>query len=189
MLRLKELFDDSDRLIFNMDINAAWATPAIKTEIDYRLLTVYADKPIDLTIAKETPSNIRNKIYHVLTSKAYELNTLYNTTMLDYNPIENYNMTENWTDTLSGTSHGSSEDTTTTYNSDVKRATGGNTADGSVNNTSTHTATRAGNLGVTTSQQMLQSERDVAHFDFITYICDIINAYICSGFWRCNDED
>lgn len=189
MLRLKDLFDDNSRLIFNMEIASDWATSAVKTEIDYRLLTVYAEKPIDKTLAKDTEAAIRQKIYHVLLSKAYELDTLYKTTIQEYAPLENYNMTESWTDTMNGTSHGSSEDTTTTYNSDTKRATGGNTADGTVNNTSTHSATRFGNLGVTTSQQMLMSERDVAHFDFIEYVCNIINSYVCSCFWRGEDDN
>ena len=40
-----------------------------------------------------------------------------------------------------------------------------------------------GNIGVTTSQQMLQSERDVAYFELVKLIAhDTVNA-ICSGLW------
>ena len=40
-----------------------------------------------------------------------------------------------------------------------------------------------GNIGVTTSQQMLQSEREVAYFELIKIIAhDTVNA-ICSGLW------
>ena len=40
-----------------------------------------------------------------------------------------------------------------------------------------------GNIGVTTSQQMLQSEREVAYFELVKIIAhDTVNA-ICSGLW------
>ena len=42
----------------------------------------------------------------------------------------------------------------------------------------------SGNIGVTTSQQMLQSEREVAFFELIKIIAhDTVNA-ICSGIWE-----
>ena len=47
-----------------------------------------------------------------------------------------------------------------------------------INNTNVleHTLTRSGNIGVTTSQQMLQSERDIANFSVIfSYLEEIAN--------------
>ena len=41
--------------------------------------------------------------------------------------------------------------------------------------TTNHTFTRSGNIGVTTSQQMLQSEREIAYFNFISIVAhDIV---------------
>lgn len=46
-------------------------------------------------------------------------------------------------------------------------------------NTATHTLTRSGNIGVTTSQQMLESERDIALFNFIGIVAHDIIKSIC----------
>ena len=45
--------------------------------------------------------------------------------------------------------------------------------------TTTHKLTRSGNIGVTTSQQMLESERDIALFNFIGIVAHDIIKSIC----------
>ena len=45
--------------------------------------------------------------------------------------------------------------------------------------TTTHKFTRSGNIGVTTSQQMLESERDIAMFNFIAIVAHDIIKSIC----------
>lgn len=45
--------------------------------------------------------------------------------------------------------------------------------------TTTHKFTRSGNIGVTTSQQMLESERDIAMFNFIGIVAHDIIKSIC----------
>ena len=47
------------------------------------------------------------------------------------------------------------------------------------NGTTTHKFTRSGNIGVTTSQQMLESERDIAMFNFIGIVAHDIIKSIC----------
>ena len=47
------------------------------------------------------------------------------------------------------------------------------------NGTTTHKLTRSGNVGVTTSQQMLESERDIAMFNFIGIVAHDIIKSIC----------
>ena len=47
------------------------------------------------------------------------------------------------------------------------------------NGTTTHKFTRSGNVGVTTSQQMLESERDIAMFNFIGIVAHDIIKSIC----------
>lgn len=97
----------------------------------------------------------------------------------EYNPIENYSMTEQSTDENSGTTstttggtetgNGSgttsgklygfdsaaavNRDETTTTNTDTTTRTG--TESGEHETTNTHTLTRSGNIGVTTSAQMI----------------------------------
>lgn len=125
---------------------------------------------------------------------------LYNTTQLDYNPIENYDRVEEWEDSGSGeSSSATTTDSSTTthdqassdgtgvnsavaYNSNAQKEVGRNqstsetTQDGTSTNkitdTSKNTTTGAtkhtgrvhGNIGVTTSQQMIMSERELQEF-------------------------
>lgn len=103
-------------------------------------------------------------------------NDMYETTQFSYNPIENYSMTET-TNTTRGVSRQIEVDvensgTTTNkqkpYNaalvdtSTQSASTTGNTTEGVVENGDENTThTRSGNIGVTTSQQMIAAERDI----------------------------
>ena len=127
---------------------------------------------------------------------SYKYSGLYKTTLLEYNPIENYSMTETGTDTrtpnltTTDTSNiGSQANSTTSTDSvspyDTQTFTDSNKTVVSENNgaredsnTKTETGTettkhdfkRSGNIGVTTSQQMLESERKVVNFTFLKIV-------------------
>lgn len=112
---------------------------------------------------------------------------VYNASVKEYDPIENYDRIEEWTD--EGESSGSGSSTMTNSNTAQHNVAGFNsatlvnsskdteTASGQGSTTddrsmeSTHTGRVHGNIGVTTSQQMLQSELDIAPklniYDFI----------------------
>lgn len=140
-------------------------------------------------------------------SHKYEYDKLVDTLSLEYNPIENYSMTEKGTDTrtpnITQTNKGVNTNTLgvdtsittgkTTFDksdsfiNDTKTTnTGTNTDTQDINTTVTtagnektvHEFTRSGNIGVTTSQQMIESERQLAMFSvvdlFIKAIADII---------------
>lgn len=90
------------------------------------------------------------------------------TTQYEYNPLENYDMTETATDTTESSSDGKSTATgknkVNTYLNDStaypeNESTTDSTTAHNSSDTNTHTLTRHGNIGVTTSQQMLESER------------------------------
>ena len=129
-------------------------------------------------------------------------NALYKTLSLEYNPIENYSMTEteNVQDTHRGTLESDGSDTNTntentivndtsnnqlwgfnstdSVNSDKKIGDTTRNIDGSMNATHKNTDTetkditsdrtlkRSGNIGVTTSQQMIESERQLWLWNF-----------------------
>jgi hypothetical protein len=147
--------------------------------------------------------------YIVLYGKShkYEYDKLVDTLSLEYNPIENYSMTEKGTDTrtpnITQTNKGVNINTVgvdtsittgkTTFDksdsfiNDTKTTnTGTNTDTQDINTTVTtagnektvHEFTRSGNIGVTTSQQMIESERQLAMFSvvdlFVKAIADII---------------
>lgn len=129
-------------------------------------------------------------------------NALYKTLLLEYNPIENYSMTENENvqDTHRGTLESDGSDTNTNNENTIVNDTSnnqlwgfnstdsvnsdkqiGNTTrniDGSMNAThknidtetkditSDRTLKRSGNIGVTTTQQMIESERQLWLWNF-----------------------
>ena len=126
----------------------------------------------------------------------------YATTKYEYNPIDNYDRYEEWTDKGSG-SRGekttSSSDTSgstvrsgSAYNErdfverDMDRNTGEQSADFSgdisTENSSTHSGHIHGNIGVTTTQSMIKQEREIVNFnmyniiinDFISRFCLLV---------------
>lgn len=140
-------------------------------------------------------------------SHKYEYNKLVDTLSLEYNPIENYSMVEKGTDTrtpnITQTNKGTNTNTAgvdtaittgkTTFDksdsfiNDTKTTnTGTNTDTQDIDTTVTtagnekteHELTRSGNIGVTTSQQMIESERKLAMFSvvdlFVKAVADII---------------
>lgn len=160
-------------------------------------------------------------------SNQYTWKTLYDTTVLDYNPIWNVdaditdtetitggktekrtigstgqdkrtlNLTDtdtpNLTDTQSvkgfnSTSWAESEKKATT-GSDVVKRTGTDTLDrkdnvtddltGTDESTREYTQKRTGNIGVTTTQQMIEQERQTAEFNLIQYITDSFKRRFC----------
>ena len=169
---------------------------------------------------------MKNRI--TIWSNKYQINwkKLYDTTVLEYNPIENYDRMEDWTDTDDETSTSARDNTRNTTNSvkststneimnsvnvtdqntafnagladHAKQITDGDTTEnGTITNTETgkdtenesvnggrtgkHTRTgRAhGNIGVTTSQQMIQSERDLVVFNLYDVIAESFIENFC----------
>lgn len=182
-----------------------------------------------LEVIQEIASNI-------YLSNEYRYDTLYSTIIQEYNPIENYSMTEKIETNYNGkeinattftgsekeihsikenhTEHSQTneggttnvlktapydsenffnkEQSTTTQDSPTSSEltignTGENTTEKTFNNRSDNnvksfegrndvvTHTRSGNIGVTTSQQMLESQRALANFNFVSIVArDIV---------------
>lgn len=151
---------------------------------------------------------------------------LYDTTVLEYNPIENYDRKEDWTDTDDETSTSARDNTRNTSNTSkntvtsermdsvnvtdqntafnagladhAKQITDGDSTENSTitNETSgkdtenesvnggrtgkhTRTGRAHGNIGVTTSQQMIQSERDLVVFNLYDVIAESFVETFC----------
>ena len=122
---------------------------------------------------------------------------------IEYAPLENYDRHEDWTDTLdsdgtsrtTGTNDTSTSGTVTTdvsaYDSSgyqpKEKVTTAETIDNDTteNNTSTldnegvHTGRIHGNIGVTTSQQMLESELDLGYWNIYSRITDMFLKEFC----------
>ena len=84
----------------------------------------------------------------------------------EYDPISNYDKKEEWTDESNGNSEGLSENQTAGFNSagaDVPNTK--NTVSSSASGTNKRTGRTYGNIGVTTTQQMIEEERRISVFD------------------------
>lgn len=143
-------------------------------------------------------------------SHKYEYDKLVDTLSLEYNPIENYFMTEKGTDTrtpnITQTNKGTNTNTAgvdtaittgkTTFDksdsfiNDTKTTnTGTNTDTQDIDTTVTtvgnekteHELTRSGNIGVTTSQHMIESERQLARFSVVDLFVKTVADFILIG--------
>lgn len=132
---------------------------------------------------------------------------LYNTTVLEYDPISNYDRHEEWSDSGSGNMSGSSSGTSarTSSSSNIDNTTTNNSRTGfnadegmqpatsqtstnnssvtgqdnindsnstqtQSNNSSSHSGRMWGNIGVVTSQQMIEAERNVVSYNVVQVI-------------------
>lgn len=157
---------------------------------------------------------MKNRI--TIWSNKYQINwkKLYDTTVLEYNPIENYDRMEDWTDTDDETTSSARDNTVkststneimnsvnitdqnTAFNAGLadhaKQITDGDTTEkGSITNTEkenvndgrtekhTRTGRAHGNIGITTSQQMIQSERDLVVFNLYDVIAESFIENFC----------
>jgi hypothetical protein len=153
-----------------------------------------------------------NTIYR---KNSYQYEKLFNTLSLEYNPIENYSMTENEKEDNTGNDNKTINKGEFSSNSSIGNQTSenvnsvspydsnefnpeskvnvnnGSRSDSYIENAKTdteqniynhgieRTLTRKGNIGVTTSQQMIESERNVAMFSLYDLISNDIKKEIC----------
>lgn len=112
---------------------------------------------------------------------------LYATELLEYNPIENYNMYDHWVNEGSGDNSGENSSTIDTSEaafdgSTLKKnqsvETSGDNS-GEYSSTMEHTQERTGNIGVMTTQQMIMQEREIASFSIYKVIADEFKREFC----------
>lgn len=160
-----------------------------------------------------------NWLYHAFgvlsTSKKYKWETLANSLEFEYNPIENYNRLEDWTDdtkrdtitvakleekndnkgevdehsvTVGEVSAFNSSDfenrdrTTTDFDHDERyKLLHDAESHGTLDDTGklVHSGNVHGNIGVMSTQQMIEQERKIADFDVIGVIVQDIIDYVC----------
>ena len=87
----------------NVDNLAKVTSIIISTWANKRLFNgVLYNGKLDVGKDDRTHTIIRSLVDAAITEKKYEIDTLYNTTILEYNPIDNYNSTEKETTQISG---------------------------------------------------------------------------------------
>lgn len=129
----------------------------------------------DLELLYPDADFMKYAIGHWSKANSYNFAKMFNTTQLEYNPIWNKDgqIIEETDTTGDGTSTGSSKG----FNSD-------NWAEGIRNQDQTAghgktVRTEQGNIGVTTTQQMIREERDISEFNIYGYIADRFKSEFC----------
>ena len=142
--------------------------------------------PITEKLYLNNPNTYLDKLASLIVLKYKDKwNKLYEAFFLDeYNPIENYSMIENEnvktkiTNATKGKNNiygfnTTAEDGVPQDNSDVESTTSGEFDDNHKQ------LTRSGNIGVTTSQQMLQSEINLRQWNFYNDLMNDIDEIMC----------
>lgn len=136
-------------------------------------------RPLIEDALKTDADVIRKRVTNLITVRKYQYTRLYNTTLLEYNPIENYSMTEEGTDTTSASGTKTDDlgaysdttsgiDTTTITDSKTEKiGTYEDTNNSITTNDITKLTTTTNN--VTTDNGSETHERKVAPFDSDTY--------------------
>lgn len=113
-----------------------------------------------------------------------------NALALEYNPLENYDRKEDWTDTRNGHNSGTTSgrtnstitnkvsaydagDDLTTHDQDTTVGADSSSSSGESHEGAKHDGRVHGNIGVTTSQQMLMSELDLGYWNIYEKITDL----------------
>lgn len=123
---------------------------------------------------------------------------MYKAMQLEYDPIYNYDRFEEWLDSNEATTHSNSNSTlnrkgsnkhqVNAFNSGITDSNIDTIDNTDTDNTNTnsentnigaHSGHLYGNIGVTTSQQMLQSEIDISKFIVTDYIIDQFKERFC----------
>lgn len=181
----------------------------------------------DLTPVYQKPSMLKMHIASVAKSLQWSIDHLWEVTQLEYNPIENYDRYEHWTDHKDGTfdkgdvntngtyQKGTVTDTvgqgqtdthsvaafnsntaqlasvdevqqkgtnTTAYGADSTSGTQSFDTDKSVDD-SVHDGRIHGNIGVTTSQKMIESEIKLTRYNYMDQVCEMYAQRLLIGVW------
>lgn len=211
---IKEMGNNMNIFVFlQNDNDIAFFDDYIRIKLGERLLQNWCANTLKSTYTS---------IYGMLVLSAYELNGLYKSTQLEYNPIENYNGTEEETTSYGSQIINSKVGAVETNGSNTyspfetenaeKIATFDSTQNidsvsstqklkalytdtnsynaGEQNNSQNigskedkRTLTRKGNIGVTTSQQMIESERKVLLFTFADELCRVLQRHLLRMEW------
>lgn len=154
----------------------SWFTP--DDNVTWRMM--YGDRvvlPFIIEQFEQLPDTFMDYLCQMIVNTfGYKWKTLYNTTVLAYNPIENYSMVEtrekNNTSTAASKTDVGVNTFVSPFDSDTDMVEEGATKTGTSANTDAESVedekiTRSGNIGTTTTQMMIETERELARFNLV----------------------
>ena len=151
-----------------------------------------------LECVHQDPGTFKEAVCQWVSANSYRWTRLFQTTLYKYDAISNYDRTEEWEETDEeheaqngeGSNNGNSTATHNVgaYNNAMQKA-GEDVSEGSSsynatgskdsNKTRKHRARMFGNIGVTTTQEMIESERRVVSFDVADIIAKEFRQQFC----------
>lgn len=143
---------------YDPDVFSEFSPPSRIYEQKDLLVLRIVEECAELELLRPDWEYMRESIALWSSTNAVQWEKLVETLFLEYDPISNYDRNETWTDV----SNGSAKVAAFNSNELVDSSAG--------NSSSTHTGRTHGNIGVTTSQQMLEEERRVAVWSFADYL-------------------
>lgn len=129
----------------------------------------------DLELCITNPDTLKVMIESWSISRLHSWIRLYESTVQDYNMIENYDRHEDWKDDGESEAHG--QNYKAGYNASATVLSDKNDGNGEQHNH--HEGRVHGNIGVTTAAQMLQGERDINQYDIFQAITDEFKRKFC----------
>ena len=178
-----------DPTIFD-SVTALSATVADADGVEHTA-TIAADKIVDnilsdcaeLEVLYTQPDYMKFAIGNWWTRKASIYSSLLETTLYKYDAIANYDRREEWTDDSEGSSTATSNATgkQAGYNSQELVTSDGSDSSGSSSGTSKskHVGTVSGNIGVTTTQKMIEEQREIVNYCVYDVIIDSFQRRFC----------
>ncbi len=137
----------------------------------------------ELEIIYPDPEIMKNSIRIWSSRNINRWNELYKTTQYEYNPIWNKDGTivESYNDNAITNNTGTRQ--TTGYNDNTFVDRDRDSANGNANTNGTRTRTEQGNIGITSTQQLIREQREVVDFNIIELIVSDFRKYYCLMVW------
>ena len=187
--KLKELISDDTNGIFHRIQRLGffqWLTESLASDLDTEYLY---NRSGEKTISPLLEKTSLDKVASIIVSKfGDKWNRLYDAFITRvYNPIENYSMTESekTNSKVKVTSSGTAG--TFGFNSDTSVPTGESstetTSEGNADDNNRE-LTRSGNIGVTSSQQMLESELELRKWNFTDMLYQDVDSICCLSIYE-----
>lgn len=183
--KIRELFEhDASGGIFHRIQRIgffSWLTESMADDLDTEYIYLRSG---DKSISPLLEHSALDKVASIIVMKfGDKWNRLYDAFITQvYNPLENYSMTETEKTNSKVKVTSSGKAGTYGFNSDASVPTGESstetTSEGNADD-NTRQLTRSGNIGVTTSQQMLQSELDLRKWNFANMLYDDVDSICC----------
>lgn len=137
----------------------------------------------ELEIVYPDPNIMKNSIRIWSSRNLERWEELYKTTQYEYNPIWNKDgtITETYDDKAVTSNIGTRQ--TTGYNDDTFVDRDRDSASGNANTSGKRTRIEQGNIGITSTQQLIKEQREIVDFNIIEIIASDFRKYYCLMVW------